>query len=267
MARSVQQTQRQLIACALEVLADADFALAGSGAIREHGMTQRPTNDIDLFTVMQASARFPHAVDSLIEHLTANNYDVTVERASPSFAQLSVTPPHGAPLSVDLAIDWRAHTPVRLDIGPVLTLEDAIGNKLSALYSRSYPRDYLDIDAIRSTRTISDARLIELLRERDAGFDATFFTECLRGARNITLTQVSAYGINAPQLHAIQQRFHAWADDIDDQRNEQPRGLRDVLRAIPQPTLAPTRSAHPSLPTTLNPSPGAQLKHGQGPTL
>ena len=229
MARSVQQAQRQLIACALEVLADADFALAGSGAIREHGMTQRPTNDIDLFTVMQAATRFPNAVDSLIEHLTANNYDVTVERRSPSFAQLSVTPPHGAQLSVDLAIDWRAHTPVRLDIGPVLTLEDAVGNKLSALYSRSYPRDYLDVDAIRSTRTITDARLIELLHERDAGFDAGFFAECLRGASDISLTQVAAYGINGPQFHAIQQRFGAWADDIDNHRDEQPRGMRDVL--------------------------------------
>ena len=142
MAHSVQETQRQLIACALEVLADAGFALAGSGAIREHGMTQRPTNDINLFTVMHASTRFPHAV-SLIEHLTANDYDVTIERVSPSFAQLSVTPLHGVPLSVDLAIDWRAHTPVRLDVGPVLDIEDAVGNKLSALYSRSYPRDYL----------------------------------------------------------------------------------------------------------------------------
>ena len=216
MAHSVQETQRQLIACALEVLADAGFALAGSGAIREHGITQRPTNDIDLFTVMQASTRFPHAVDSLIEHLTANDYDVTIERVSPSFAQLSVT----LPLSVDLAIDWRAHTPVRLDVGPVLDIEDAVGNKLSALYSRSYPRDYLDVDAIRSTGTISDARLIELLQERNAGFDVGFFTECLRGAHSISLTQVAAYGINASQLHTIQQRFHAWADDIDNQCNE-----------------------------------------------
>ena len=196
------------------------FALAGSGAIREHGMTQRPTNDIDLFTVMQASTRFPHAVDSLIEHLTANDYDVTIERVSPSFTQLSVTPLHGVPLSVDLAIDWRAHTPVRLDVGPVLDIEDAVGNKLSALYSRSYPRDYLDVDAIRSTGTISDARLIELLQERDAGFDVGFFTECLRGAHSISLTQVAAYGINASQLNTIQQRFHAWADDIDNQCNE-----------------------------------------------
>ena len=203
-----------------QVLADADFALAGSGAIREHGMTQRPTNDIDLFTVMQAATRFPNAVGNLVEHLTANNYDVTVERASSSFAQLSVTPPHGAPLSVDLAIDWRAHTPVRLDIGPVLDLADAVGNKLSALYSRSYPRDYLDVDAIRSTRTITDARLIELLQERDAGFDEAFFAECLSGASDISLPQVAAYGINGPQLHALQQRFRAWADDIDNHRNE-----------------------------------------------
>lgn len=42
MALSVQQSQRQLIACALEVLADADFALAGSGAIREHGIHSAP---------------------------------------------------------------------------------------------------------------------------------------------------------------------------------------------------------------------------------
>ena len=184
-------------------------------------MTQRPTNDIDLFTVMQASTRFPHAVDSLIEHLTADNYDVTVERVSPSFAQLSVTPPHGVPLSVDLAIDWRAHTPVRLDVGPVLDIEDAVGNKLCALYSTELPpRPISTSMRIRSTGTISDARLIELLQERDAGFDVGFFTECLRGAHSISLTQVAVYGINASQLHTIQQRFHAWADDIDNQCNE-----------------------------------------------
>lgn len=61
MAHSVQETQRQLIACALEVLADAGFALAGSGAIREHGMTQRPTNDIDLVTPAPPWPRAPSA--------------------------------------------------------------------------------------------------------------------------------------------------------------------------------------------------------------
>lgn len=31
------------------------FALAGSGAIREHGVIERPTEDVDLFTESQTS--------------------------------------------------------------------------------------------------------------------------------------------------------------------------------------------------------------------
>ena len=73
---------------------------------------------------------------------------------------------------------------------------------------------------IRATGTISDSRLIELLQERNAGFDVGFFTECLRGAHSISLTQVAAYGITASQLHAIQRRFSSWADDIDNKSND-----------------------------------------------
>ncbi len=54
----------------------------------------------------------------------------------------------------------------------------------------------------------------------DEGFDTGFFTECLRGAHSISLTQVAAYGITASQLHAIQRRFSSWADDIDNKRND-----------------------------------------------
>lgn len=35
----------------------AGFALAGSGAIREHGVIDRPTEDIDLFTTSQGRDR------------------------------------------------------------------------------------------------------------------------------------------------------------------------------------------------------------------
>lgn len=39
------------------------FALAGSGAIREHGIIDRPTEDVDLFTASQDEAEFSTAVD------------------------------------------------------------------------------------------------------------------------------------------------------------------------------------------------------------
>lgn len=43
--------------------------LAGSGAIREHGLTDRPTQDVDLFTMNTAEQRFAHAVDRAITTL------------------------------------------------------------------------------------------------------------------------------------------------------------------------------------------------------
>ncbi len=42
--------QRVITQLLLAVLQDAGFALAGSGAIREHGLTSRRTADVDLFT-------------------------------------------------------------------------------------------------------------------------------------------------------------------------------------------------------------------------
>ena len=86
MGQDPRAEQRLLIAHALEVVARDHFALAGSGALREHGLTDRPTNDIDLFTVAAALARFPQAVRSLAAHLEDNGHAVDIRRETPAFA-------------------------------------------------------------------------------------------------------------------------------------------------------------------------------------
>nr|NLI49684.1 hypothetical protein [Propionibacterium sp.] len=53
--------QREVTRVALAGIAGAGFALAGSGAIREHGVSDRPTEDVDLFTPRQDSAEFGRA--------------------------------------------------------------------------------------------------------------------------------------------------------------------------------------------------------------
>lgn len=50
------------------------FALAGSGAIREHGVIQRPTQDVDLFTTSQDVAAFGAAVDQMIAELRGSGF-------------------------------------------------------------------------------------------------------------------------------------------------------------------------------------------------
>jgi hypothetical protein len=58
------------------------------------------------------------------------------------FARLEVTTADGHQVDIDMGVDWREAEPAVLAIGLVLSLEDAVGNKLSALYSRANARDF-----------------------------------------------------------------------------------------------------------------------------
>lgn len=142
--------QRRLTRDALNALAGTDFALAGAGAIREHGITDRPTQDVDLFTASVDADRFAPAVDRLCSFLRGAGYAVEVVRRAATCARLQVSGPDGTAQEVDLPADWRTTDAVSLAVGPVLALEDAVGSKLGALYSRAETRDFLD-----STRSAS----------------------------------------------------------------------------------------------------------------
>lgn len=58
--------QREVTRIALAGVEQAGFALAGSGAIREHGVTDRPTEDVDLFTANLDPEAFERAVDRVV---------------------------------------------------------------------------------------------------------------------------------------------------------------------------------------------------------
>lgn len=133
------------------------FALAGSGAIREHGILHRATQDIDLFTIVGAVGQFATAVANTIESLTQHGYLPVLSRSAGQSARLAVTSSDGYIFEVDLGVDWGAHDPVHLSIGPVLALEDAVANKVWALYSGAAARDFLDVDAIRTSGRFTDA--------------------------------------------------------------------------------------------------------------
>lgn len=71
----LEDDQRTLAEVALAILGRRGFALAGSGAIREHGLTTRPTEDIDLFSSSQDSEhRFQESVDILVAGLKNHGY-------------------------------------------------------------------------------------------------------------------------------------------------------------------------------------------------
>ena len=80
--------QREVVRIALAGV--AGFALAGSGAIREHGMIERPTEDVDLFTTNQDVTAFSAAVDQVTDQLRGSGYQVDQSRRAAQFARLHV---------------------------------------------------------------------------------------------------------------------------------------------------------------------------------
>lgn len=111
---------------------------------------------------------------------------------------------------VELAADWRAHPPVTLDIGPVLHPDDAVANKMAALYGRALPRDFLDIDAVIASRRYSRDSLLRLAQEVDPGFDVRMFAEMLGALKQITDAAFAPYGPAPEDIAAMRTRFAEW---------------------------------------------------------
>lgn len=214
MSDDAVEVQREVARIALARIGQFGFALAGSGAIREHGLTDRPTEDIDLFTVSQHIEQFERAVTQVIDDLKEHGYDVEEIRRTPQFARLRVRLAGDARLDVDLGVDWREERPVIMGVGPVLSLKDAVGNKVSALYSRGEPRDYVDVDAIRGAGRFTDEELLGAAADRDAGFVLGMFAQQLDAARRISLRDIEPYGVTAEELQAIKDRCSEWADRL-----------------------------------------------------
>ena len=205
------QFHRTVTRVALEASASSGFALAGSGAIREHGVINRMSQDVDLFTSSTSESTFGTAVDRVVDALGAAGYVVEVGRRTKQFARLHVRAADGRQVDIDLGMDWREAEPVTLEVGPVLSLRDAIGNKVSALYSRGEARDYFDVDAIRASGHYADAELLEAAAERDPGFDAGMFAIQLERVNRLTDDDLKEYGVNPAELDAIKHRLTSWA--------------------------------------------------------
>jgi hypothetical protein len=246
--------QRHVASVVLGEIGSAGFALSGSGAIREHGITDRPTRDVDLFaTSATGPEAFAAALAASEDVLREHGYEVTQTRSTPQFARLLVQsvngPDPGPVVEIDLAIDWRAEPPAQLAIGPVLALGDAVGNKVAAVYSRGEARDYLDLDAIRQSERFTDSELLTLAKEHDPGFETAMFTQQLRRVRDLSPVETAEYGITASHLEQIKSRLGAWvAELVESQR----------------PPIAPP-APHP--PTSCQPehrpAPTADPWHGQ----
>ena len=200
----------------LRVAGRYGFALAGGYAVQAHGILDRPSEDVDLFTAWDRRGEFTAAVDAVIDGYRAAGYAVDTVRQFETFAQLAVTDPAEPerPYKVELAANWRSLPPVVMDIGPVLHMDDVVAGKMSALFTRAEPRDFLDVDAAIMTRYYTRERLLELAEEADAGFDRRVFADLLAMLHRYPDRRFAAYEATPDHIAAMRKRFEEWRGQL-----------------------------------------------------
>jgi hypothetical protein len=200
--------QQRLAHLALDIVGNRGFVLGGGHAVQLHGMGARPSEDIDLFSPERGSPG--QVADDLIAGLQKHGLMVAVARRTPDLVQMTVTDEAGRACKVDLGIFWRARSPARLEIGPVLHPDDAAAGKMDALFNRWAPRDFLDIDAILASGRYTRETLLDIATEHNPGFDRRLFAESLSYLHRIPDRDFLAYGATATGIADMRRRFAEW---------------------------------------------------------
>ena len=132
----IDELQRAVATIALRTAGRHGFALAGGNALIAHGIVDRPTDDVDLFSDQETAVAA--AADAVEGALRAAGFEA--ERRDQAggledvfygmgegLAEWIITAPGGQQTMLQMAYFDRTRGPVTMDVGPVLDLEDLAG--------------------------------------------------------------------------------------------------------------------------------------------
>jgi hypothetical protein len=203
----------RLARIALDAAGSYGFALAGGYAVQVHGFLDRMSADVDLFAAAGAEFDFAHAADVVIAAYQAAGIRVDTEVRDASFVRLDVASAEES-AKVELGVDWRKNEPIQMAIGPVLHADDAVANKVCALFGRAEVRDYVDVDAILASGRYTEEQLLDLAADHDPGFDRLWFAEALTAIDRLPDSLFRPYDLNPDNVSALRNRMGEWARKI-----------------------------------------------------
>lgn len=202
----------------LEAAARYGFALAGGYAIQANGFLERPSEDVDLFTVRDYAAQFDAAVRAIIEAYEADGLIVDNDLQTDTYARLYAADPAdlstGPRTKVDLVVDFRDRQPIQMAIGPVTHPDDLMRGKMAALFTRAEPRDLIDVDAALCSGRYAREQLLQQAEDWDRGFDRRIFAGAIGQAEVIDDGRFADLGVAGRDLVELRARFADWRKDL-----------------------------------------------------
>ncbi|MGH9128353.1 MAG: nucleotidyl transferase AbiEii/AbiGii toxin family protein [Acidimicrobiales bacterium] len=207
--------QDRLVRLALGVLDDYGFALAGGSALQVHGLVDRPSEDVDLFTDRWDPDAFATAVATVRGVYEQAGLEVALLRQAETFARMRVSD-HRTEQSglVDLAADQRDHQTVRVLDVQVIAEPDAVATKVATVFSRGAARDYIDLAGILASRRYGREELLVLGAQADGGFTRGYFAQALAGVGRLSDDDFTPYGLDGQEIAQMRKTMHSWSVDL-----------------------------------------------------
>jgi len=213
----VSELHREVAAIALRAAARHGFALGGGNALIAYGITERPTQDVDVFSDEEGGVEA--AADAVETALRDAGFETErLDEASglgdifdgmgECLAEWIIAAPGGEQTMLQMAYFDRARRPVTMDFGPVLDLEDVVGGKVCALASRAEPRDYLDTAA--ALDRYSMGQVIGFARRLDPGLTDRDFADAGRRLDQWGDGVFGPFGLSPRDVARLRERFADW---------------------------------------------------------
>jgi Nucleotidyl transferase AbiEii toxin, Type IV TA system len=195
------------------------FVLGGGLALILHGVVNRPTEDIDLFgpdttSVVEAATAVRVALQEagirVVEEVADSDLAAVIDGMDYFMAEMIAYPDDRDDGAVRVSLGHLGCTssPVVLDVGPVMAMQDLMAWKVAALVNRAEERDFVDVAVFLADHDIDT--LLAMARAVDPAMDDE---DVARAGRRLDITPDRAfagYGLGADEISKLRNRFIDW---------------------------------------------------------
>ncbi len=210
----IDETHRRILAVIEPVLTRYGFGLAGGNAMRVHGLTHRPTRDINAFTGIEgAIAAAAPEVETALRNAgyeprrtrgaaadMVRDYDEWTARWTVTAGDRRVM--------LELAVHDLLSPPAAVtDIGPVLTVEDVLAGKTLALVDRATARDFYDVYTVMRQGWTPERLIALAWKLNPDDYDAAYFTQVVPNLADLDDFEFEQYGLNPAQVKELREFF------------------------------------------------------------
>ncbi|WP_229075638.1 nucleotidyl transferase AbiEii/AbiGii toxin family protein [Actinoplanes sp. DH11] len=208
----VDDFYRDVARIALAVATKHGFVLGGGVAWLVNGLVSRPTEDIDLFT--DTAGAVQAAAGEVTAALLTAGYRVEREEADELFEGMNADIEEFLVASTDRALRLtlcrldRHRTPVVMDVGPVMHLDDLVATKVAALVNRREVRDYIDVAAALERYPLD--QILRLAHAADPALDPEDIADAGRYLDRLDDARFALYGLDAAAIKRLRARLADW---------------------------------------------------------